>query len=59
MGVRSSSPWRSTTSQAIFQRAIAAGARPVRAPTPDATGIKAAKVLDPFGHVWLITTSDA
>jgi len=41
-----------------YQRAIAAGATSIRAPDSDETGIKSAKVLDPFGHVWLITGSD-
>jgi PhnB protein len=39
----------------VYQRAIAAGATSVRAPDPNETRIRAAKVLDPFGHVWLIT----
>ena len=41
-----------------YQRAIAAGATSIRAPDADETGIKSAKVLDPFGHVWLLTGSD-
>ena len=41
----------------VYQRAIAAGARSVRAPDPDETAVRSAKVLDPFGHVWLITVA--
>ena len=41
----------------VYQRAVAAGAKPVRVPDPNETGVRSAKVLDPFGHVWLITTT--
>ena len=41
---------------AVFQRAVAAGAKPIRQPDDPATaGVQSAKVADPFGHVWLIT----
>jgi PhnB protein len=41
----------------VYERAIAAGARSIRAPDPKETGVRAAKVIDPFGHVWLITAA--
>jgi uncharacterized glyoxalase superfamily protein PhnB len=42
--------------RALHDRAVAAGATSVRAPRPAAEGaVQAAKVRDPFGHVWLIT----
>jgi PhnB protein len=41
----------------LYQRAIAAGATSVRAPNPKETGVRSAKVIDPFGHVWLITAA--
>ena len=40
---------------AVFATAVAAGATPVRVPDEPQTGVQSAKVLDPFGHVWLIT----
>ena len=43
--------------EGTYQRAIAAGVKSVRAPNPDETGVRSAKVLDPFGHVWLITAA--
>jgi PhnB protein len=43
--------------EAVYQRAIKAGARLVRAPDSNETGVRSAKVLDPFGHVWLITAA--
>jgi len=43
---------------AAYQRAIAAGAASIRGPHADNTGIRLAKVRDPFGHVWLITTAE-
>jgi PhnB protein len=43
--------------EAVFDRAIAAGATPVRRPDRTEVGVQSAKVLDPFGHVWLITHS--
>lgn len=41
----------------LFDRAVAAGATPIRQPTDPTHGILSAKVRDPFGHVWLITRS--
>ena len=43
---------------AVFDRAIAAGATPIRQPTDPAMPIQSAKFRDPFGHVWLLTRSD-
>jgi len=40
---------------AAFERATGAGATPVRFPDLPGTGVQSAKVVDPFGHVWLIT----
>jgi PhnB protein len=40
-----------------FQRAVAAGATEIRAPTDPQMAVQSAKVRDPFGHVWLITRS--
>ena len=42
---------------ALFDRAIAAGAAPIRQPTDPAMPIQSAKFRDPFGHVWLLTRS--
>ena len=42
---------------AVFDAAVAAGATPIRPPTDPAMAVQAAKVRDPFGHVWLITRS--
>lgn len=44
---------------AIFERAVAAGATEIRAPTDPQMTVQSAKVRDPFGHVWLITRSSA
>jgi PhnB protein len=41
----------------LFDRAVAAGATPIRQPTDPSQGIWSAKVRDPFGHIWLITRS--
>ena len=41
----------------LFERAIAAGATQIRAPTDPQLAVQSAKVRDPFGHVWLITRS--
>jgi uncharacterized glyoxalase superfamily protein PhnB len=38
-----------------YADAVAAGATPVRAPDLPEAGLQAAKVRDPFGHVWLLT----
>jgi PhnB protein len=42
---------------ALHDRAVAAGATSIRAPTDPALAVHSAKVRDPFGHVWLITRS--
>jgi PhnB protein len=39
----------------LFERAVAAGATPVRPPDHPTVGVQAAKITDPFGHVWLLT----
>jgi PhnB protein len=39
----------------LHDRAVAAGATSIRAPTDPAMAVQSAKVRDPFGHVWLIT----
>jgi PhnB protein len=41
----------------LHDRAVAAGATSIRAPTDPAMAVWSAKVRDPFGHVWLITRS--
>ena len=38
-------------------RAVAAGATSIRAPTAPSMTVQSAKVRDPFGHIWLITRS--
>jgi PhnB protein len=40
---------------ALHDRAVAAGATSIRAPTDPSMAVQSAKVRDPFGHVWLIT----
>jgi len=40
---------------AVVAQAVAAGAELVRAPDHPTSGVQAGKVMDPFGHVWLIT----
>jgi PhnB protein len=42
---------------AIHDRAVAAGATSIRAPTDPSMALQSAKVRDPFGHIWLITRS--
>ena len=39
----------------LFERAVSAGATPVRPPDHPTSGVQAAKITDPFGHVWLFT----
>jgi PhnB protein len=39
----------------LHDRAVAAGATSIRAPTDPAMAVWSAKIRDPFGHVWLIT----
>jgi PhnB protein len=41
----------------VHDRAVAAGATSIRAPTDPSMAVQSAKVRDPFGHVWLITRS--
>ena len=41
----------------VHDRAVAAGATSIRAPTDPSMQIQSAKVRDPFGHIWLITRS--
>jgi PhnB protein len=41
----------------VHDRAVAAGATSIRAPTDPSMAVQSAKVRDPFGHVWLITCS--
>jgi len=41
----------------LFERAVAAGATQIRAPTEAQLAVQSAKVRDPFGHIWLITRS--
>ena len=41
----------------MFDRAVAAGATEIRAPTDPHMPVQSAKVRDPFGHIWLITRS--
>ncbi|HJP71770.1 MAG TPA: VOC family protein [Candidatus Limnocylindria bacterium] len=38
-----------------FERAVAAGATPIRQPTDPSMPIQSAKFRDPFGHIWLLT----
>jgi PhnB protein len=41
---------------AVFARAVAAGAKPERQPTDQFYGDRAATVVDPFGHRWFLAT---
>ncbi len=41
----------------LHDRAVAAGATSIRAPTDRSMAVWSAKVRDPFGHIWLITRS--
>jgi PhnB protein len=41
---------------AVFERAIAAGAKALREPTDQFYGDRAATLIDPFGHCWFIAT---
>ena len=41
---------------AVFARAVAAGAKPVRPPADQFYGDRAATVIDPFGHCWFLAT---
>lgn len=40
----------------VFRRAVAAGARAVQPPTDMFFGDRCARVVDPFGHEWMIAT---
>ena len=42
---------------ALHDRAVAAGATSIRAPTDPSMAVQSAKLRDPFGHIWLITRS--
>ena len=42
---------------ALHDRAVAAGATSIRAPTDPSMAVQSAKVRDPFGHIWLFTRS--
>jgi len=39
----------------VFQAALAAGATAIRQVDHPTAGVQSAKVVDPFGHIWLIT----
>ena len=39
-----------------FERAVTAGADAIRQPTDPELPIRTAKVRDPWGHIWLLTT---
>jgi PhnB protein len=41
--------------EAIFERAITAGADAIRQPTARELPIQTAKFRDPWGHIWLLT----
>ena len=41
--------------EGLFERAVAAGATPVRPPDHPTSGVQAAKIADPFGQIWLLT----
>ncbi len=41
----------------LFERAVAAGAEPIRHPTDPQLPVQTAKVRDPFGHIWLFSRS--
>ena len=41
--------------EAVFSKAVDAGATALRVPDQPRSGVQSAKVVDPFGHVWLIT----
>jgi len=41
---------------AVFKKALAAGAKKLREPTDEFYGDRASTVLDPFGHRWMIST---
>ncbi|HET9415917.1 MAG TPA: VOC family protein [Candidatus Limnocylindria bacterium] len=39
----------------IFERAVTAGADPIRQPTSRELPMQTAKFRDPWGHIWLVT----
>jgi PhnB protein len=39
---------------AIFNQAVAAGAKVIRPPKNEFYGERSAKVVDPYGHVWML-----
>jgi PhnB protein len=41
---------------AVFERAVTAGARVLREPADQFYGDRAATVIDPFGHCWFLAT---
>lgn len=41
---------------AVFKKALAAGAKKLREPTDEFYGDRASSILDPFGHRWMIST---
>jgi PhnB protein len=41
---------------AVFERAVAAGAKPVRPPADQFYGDRSATLVDPFGHRWFLAT---
>jgi PhnB protein len=43
---------------AVFDRAVAAGARVWRPVAPTPYGMRAGKIRDPYGHNWFIATAD-
>jgi PhnB protein len=46
----------SDDNEALFRRAVGAGAEAVQAPTEMFYGASSAAVRDPFGHVWVLLT---
>ena len=41
--------------ETLFQAALVAGATAIRQVDHPTAGVQSAKVVDPFGHIWLIT----
>jgi PhnB protein len=41
---------------AVFQKAVAMGAKPLQPPTDQFYGDRMARFADPFGHIWSIAT---
>jgi PhnB protein len=40
----------------VFSRAVAAGAKPIMPPEDHFYGDRMGKLIDPFGHVWMVST---